>query len=57
VGSAARLIESAKAEWAELVAERDAAVTTEGELTRTWEWSDIACLAVPLLVLALGLVL
>lgn len=56
VGSASRLIEAAKGEWSELVAEGDSAVVTDGELTREWDWLDVACLAVPALLLVLGLV-
>jgi hypothetical protein len=55
VGSASRLIEDARGEYAELVAQGDsAAVPGEGELTRTWQPLDLALLGVPALVVVVG---
>ncbi len=55
VGSASRLIEDAKGEYAELVAGGDAAAAAgEGELTRRWQPLDIALLVVPTLLAVLG---
>jgi len=50
VGSAARLIEDAKDEWAELVAEGRPEGHTGGELTRTWNLADILSLGVPVVI-------
>jgi hypothetical protein len=57
VGSAARLIETGMAEYAELVAEGDSAVVQGGEVSREWQWTDIAALGAPLLVVLVGLLL
>ena len=57
VGTASRMIETAKEEWNELVAAGDSAVVTGGEVTRTWQWLDIACLVVPALLVVAGLLL
>jgi Bacterial PH domain len=57
VGSASRLIETGMAEYAELVAEGDSAVVQDGELTQEWQWSDIAAIGVPLLLVLVGLLL
>lgn len=54
VGSASRLIETAMAEYAQLVAEGDSAAVTGREITREWNWLDIACFAVPVLVALVG---
>jgi hypothetical protein len=55
VGSASRLIETAMAEYAQLVAEGDSAAVTGREITRQWNWLDIACFAVPVAVALFGL--
>lgn len=54
VGSASRLIETAMGEYAELLAEGDSAAVTGREITRDWNWLDIACFAVPVLVIVVG---
>ncbi len=55
VGSASRMIETAKDEWTELVAAGDSAVVREGEVTRVWQWLDVACIAAPIVIVVLGL--
>jgi hypothetical protein len=55
VGSASRLIESAMGEYAQLLAEGDSAAVTGREITRTWNWLDLACFALPLLVILVGI--
>jgi hypothetical protein len=55
VGSASRLIETALAEYAQLLAEGDSAAVTGREITREWNWLDIACFAVPVAVALVGL--
>ena len=54
VGSASRLIETAMREYAELLAEGDSAAVTGREITRHWNWLDIACIAIPVLVILVG---
>lgn len=54
VGSASRLIETAMGEYAQLVAEGDSAAVTGREITRQWNWLDIACFAVPVAVALFG---
>ena len=56
VGSASQLIETAMAEYAQLLAEGDSAAVTGREITREWNWLDIACFAVPVLVILVGIV-
>ena len=56
VGSASRLIETAMSEYAQLIAEGDSAAVTGREITRTWDWLDIACVVAPLLVILVGIV-
>jgi hypothetical protein len=56
VGSASRMIETAMAEYAELVAEGDSAAVTGREITRWWDWLDILCFVVPALVIVAGIV-
>ena len=56
MGSASRLIETAMAEYAQLLAEGDSAAVTGREITRTWNWLDLACFALPLLVILAGIV-
>lgn len=55
VGSASRLIETAMGEYAELLAEGDSAAVTGREITREWNWLDLGCFAVPVLVILVGL--
>ena len=55
VGTASRLIETAMGEYAELVAEGDSAAVTGREITRGWNWLDLACFAVPVLVILVGM--
>jgi hypothetical protein len=55
VGSASRLIETAMGEYAELLAEGDSAAVTGREITREWNWLDVACFALPVLVTLVGL--
>jgi hypothetical protein len=55
VGSASRLIETAMGEYAELLAEGDSAAVTGREITRSWNWLDLACFALPLLVVLAGI--
>jgi hypothetical protein len=55
VGSASRLIETAMGEYAELVAEGDSAAVTGREITRSWNWLDIACFVVPVVVVLVGI--
>jgi Bacterial PH domain len=55
VGSATRLIETAMGEYAELLAEGDSAAVTGREITRDWNWLDLACVGVPVLVILVGL--
>lgn len=55
VGSASRLIESAMGEYAQLLAEGDSAAVTGREITREWNWLDIACFAIPVAVILLGI--
>lgn len=54
VGSATRLIETVMGEYAELLAEGDSAAVTGREITRAWNWLDIAAFAVPVLVILVG---
>ncbi len=54
VGSASQLIETAMGEYAELVADGDSAAVTGHEITRSWNWLDFACFAVPVLVIVVG---
>ena len=56
VGSASRLIETAMGEYAQLLAEGDSAAVTGREITRQWNWLDIACFAVPVLVILVGVI-
>jgi hypothetical protein len=56
VGSASRLIETAMGEYAQLLAEGDSAAVTGREITREWTWLDIACFAVPVAVILVGIV-
>ena len=42
-------------EYAELVAEGDSAAVTGHEITRSWNWLDLACFAVPVVVILLGI--
>ena len=56
VGSASRIIETAMAEYAELVAEGDSAAVTGREITRTWNWLDILCFVRAALVIVAGIV-
>ncbi len=56
-GSAARLIEDAHSEWAELAAEGHPDVEVTGHVTRVWDVPDIACLGLPVAMVLLGLVL
>ena len=51
---ACRLIETAMGEYAELLAEGDSAAVTGREITRQWNWLDIAAFAVPVLVILIG---
>ena len=55
VGSASRLLESAMDEWRELAAEGRLEAQTGGTLTRTWQPLDIAALAVPILLVVVGI--
>ena len=55
VGSASQLIETAMAEYAQLLAEGDSAAVTGREITRTWNWLDLACFALPVLVILVGI--
>ena len=55
VGTASRLIETAMGEYAELVAEGDSAAVTGRDITREWNWLDLACFAVPVLVILVGM--
>jgi hypothetical protein len=55
VGTASRLIETAMGEYAELVAEGDSAAVTGREITRGWNWLDLACFVVPVLVILVGM--
>ena len=55
VASASRLIETAMGEYAQLLAEGDSAAVTGREITREWNWLDIACFAVPVAVALVGL--
>ena len=55
VGTASRLIETAMGEYAELVAEGDSAAVTGREITQGWNWLDLACFAVPVLVILVGM--
>ncbi|MDQ2796563.1 MAG: hypothetical protein M3Y06_05285, partial [Actinomycetota bacterium] len=57
VGSASRMIESAKDEWTELVAAGDSAVVRYGEVTRVWKWLDVACVAAPIVLVVVGFVI
>lgn len=58
VGSASRLIEDAMGEYAELVADGDSAATTgQGEVTREWQWLDVTLVAVPVLLIVVGILL
>lgn len=57
VGSASRMIESAKDEWTELVAAGDSAVVRDGEVTRVWKWLDVACVAAPIVLVVVGFVI
>ena len=58
VGSASQLIEDAMGEYAELVAEGDsAAASGQGELTRRWQWLDVTLVAVPAVLIVVGLLL
>jgi hypothetical protein len=58
VGSSARMIEAAMGEYAELVANGDgAAVAGQGQLTREWQWLEVALLVVPALLVVVGLFL
>jgi hypothetical protein len=52
--SATRLIETAMGEYAQLLAEGDSAAVTGREITRQWNWLDIACFAIPVLVILVG---
>ena len=56
VGSASHLIETAMAEYAQLLAEGDSAAVTGREITRTWNWLDLACFALPILVILVGII-
>ena len=56
VGSASRLIETAMGEYAQLLAEGDSAAVTGREITREWNWLDIACFAVPVAIALVGLI-
>ncbi len=56
VRSASQLIETAMGEYAELVADGDSAAVTGREITRSWNWLDFACFAVPVLVILTGIV-
>ena len=55
VGSAARLLESAMDEWRELAAEGRPEAQTGGTLTRTWQPLEVAALAVPILLIVVGI--
>jgi hypothetical protein len=55
VRSASQLIETAMGEYAELVAEGDSAAVTGHEITRSWNWLDLACFAVPVVVILFGI--
>jgi len=55
VGSAARLIEDAKEEWAELAASGRPEAVTGGTVTRTWQPLDIAALVVPVVLVVIGI--
>ena len=55
VGSASRLIEGAMGEYAQLLAEGDSAAVTGREITREWNWLDIACFAIPVVIALVGL--
>lgn len=58
VGSSSRMIETAMGEYAQLVADGDSAAQAgAGELTREWQRLDLAVLAVPALLVVLGIVL
>lgn len=57
VGSASRMIESAKDEWSELVAAGDSAVVRHGEVTRDWQGLDVVCVALPVVLILLGILL
>lgn len=56
VRTASQLIETAMGEYAELVADGDSAAVTGREITRSWNWLDFACLALPVLVILAGIV-
>jgi len=55
VGSAARLIEDAREEWAELAAVGRPEAVTGGTVTRSWQPLDIAALAVPVVLVVIGI--
>ncbi|GAA1898852.1 PH domain-containing protein [Lapillicoccus jejuensis] len=57
VGSAAQSVEVALQEWREMVADRRAEVSTEGEVERTWEGVDLLAVLLPLLLIAVAVVL
>ncbi len=55
VGSAARLIEDAKEEWSELAAAGRPEALSGGTVTRSWQPLDIAALAVPVVLVVVGI--
>lgn len=56
VHTAAQSVEVARQEWTEMVLDRRPEVSAEGEVERSWDWVDLALLAVPLAVLVVALV-
>jgi hypothetical protein len=54
VRSAAQSVELARDEWSEMVADGRPEVSPEGQVTRTWELTDIALLGLPILLIVLG---
>lgn len=56
VQSAAASVELAKQEWTEMVVDRRPEVSAEGRVERVWDVVDIVALALPLVVVAAGIV-
>ena len=56
VRSAAQSVELARDEWAEMVADWRPEVSAEGQVTHTWDPTDLALLGIPILLIVLGFV-
>jgi len=52
---AARLIETAREEWADAVADGVVVAPSDPQVARSWEWLDLVLVAVPAALLAFGL--